>query len=306
MAKVGFIGLGRMGAGMTRNLLRHGHALALFDASADARRPFEGTGARIAESPREAAIDAEFVVTMLPDSKVVCDVVLGADGAIEGMSPGCMLIDMSTGRLADVLSLAEEVRRCGFTFVDAPVGRTPWDADAGTLLILAGGRVEDVERATPVLSAMGDEIVHAGPVGSGTKLKLVNNYLTVAGSALAAETLALGAKAGLQRDLLMKVLRSTVAGKGPLNVLYPKKVLAGDVTPLFSGRLAHKDLVLALELGNAVGSPLAMGGAARELYALANAHGRFDEDITALLLVLEQISLPSAPHTPPARSAPSP
>jgi|SRR5579862_32424 len=291
MAKVGFIGLGRMGAGMARNLIKGGHALTVFDVSPGALRPFAESGAHIASCSRDAATGADFVITMLPNSRAVRQTVLGDDGAIDGMPSGSVLIDMSTGGFEDALDIARELNRRGHAFIDAPVGRTPWDAEAGTLMILAGGTTEDIERARSLFECMGNELVHAGPVGSGVKLKLVNNYLTVVGSALVAETLTLGRKVGLDRDLLVRVLRSTVAGKGPLNVLYPKKVLAGDITPLFSGRLAHKDLVLALELANSVGSPLPLGAAARELYSLGQAYGRLDDDMTALLLVLESASL---------------
>lgn len=291
MANVGFIGLGRMGAGMARNLIKGGHALAVFDLAPAALQAFADSAARLASSPEDAASGADFVITMLPNSRVVRQAVLGDDGAIHGMPTGSMLIDMSTGAYGDVLDLAEEVGRRGHAFVDAPVGRTPWDAEAGTLMILAGGATGDIERARGIFACIGNELVHAGPIGSGMKLKLVNNYMTVVGSALVAETLTLGRKAGLDRDLLVRVLQSTVAGKGALNVLYPKKVLAGDVTPLFSGRLAHKDLVLALELANTLGSPLPLGAAARELYSLGQAHGRLDDDMTALLLVLEKVSL---------------
>lgn len=301
MANIGFIGLGRMGAGMARNLIKGGHALAVFDLAPGALKPFVESGARIANSSRDAAAGADFVITMLPNSRVVRQTVLGDEGAIQGMPIGSTLIDMSTGGYDDVLDLAEEVTRRGFAFIDAPVGRTPWDAEAGTLMILAGGAAEDIERARSIFDCMGNELVHAGPVGSGVKLKLVNNYLTVVGSALVAETLTLGRKVGLDRDLLVRVLQSTVAGKGPLNVLYPKKVLAGDITPLFSGRLAHKDLVLALELANTVGSPLPLGAAARELYSLGQAHGRLDDDMTALLLVLEKVSRAADDHSQTTR-----
>jgi 4-hydroxybutyrate dehydrogenase/sulfolactaldehyde 3-reductase len=276
-----------MGAGMARNLARRGHAVAAYDLSKAALEGLGESGARFATSAADAARGADFVITMLPNSKAVADVLFGSGAVAEHLGAGTLVIDMSTGATKDAIAAATKLAERGIAFIDAPVGRTPWDADAGTLLILVGGDADDVNRAKPILACMGNEIIHAGPVGSGTRLKLVNNYMTVVGSALVAETLALGAKVGLDRDLTVRVLQSTVAGKGPLNVLYPKKVLAHDTSPLFSGRLAQKDLLLAIDLADSTGTHLALGAAARDLYAQAERAGMLDRDMTALLEVLE-------------------
>jgi 4-hydroxybutyrate dehydrogenase/sulfolactaldehyde 3-reductase len=276
-----------MGAGMARNVAKCGHVVAAFDLSKDSLEALGESGARLAKSAADAARGADFLITMLPNSKAVADVLFGSGAVAEHMARGTMIIDMSTGASQDAVAAASRLAERGIAFIDAPVGRTPWDADAGTLLILVGGEADDVSRARSVLACMGNEIVHAGPVGSGTQLKLVNNYMTVVGSALVAETLALGAKVGLDRDLTVKVLQSTVAGKGPLNILYPKKVLAHDTSPLFSGRLAQKDLLLAIDLADSMGTHLALGAAARDLYSQAERAGKLDHDMTALLEVLE-------------------
>jgi 4-hydroxybutyrate dehydrogenase/sulfolactaldehyde 3-reductase len=301
MTAVAFIGLGRMGYGMARNLIKHGHAVTVFDRVQSIADAFRDATASIAKSPSEAACQAETVITMLPRPSDVRDAVLGPEGAATSLRKGGLIIDMSTGSPAESRRLGEDLEKLGLSLIDAPVGRTPMDAAAGTLLILAGGKAEDVERARPLLLCIGNEIIHAGPLGSGGTLKLVNNYMTVIGNAVAAETLAFGKRAGLDRDVLMRVLQSTVAGKGAINVIYPRKVLSGDVTPMFSTRLAHKDLVLALELANEVGVPLSLGGVAREMLSLAGARGRWDQDMTALLLVLEEISDGSTAGTPANR-----
>ncbi len=290
MAKVGFIGLGTMGAPMARNVLKGGHTLAVFDVHRPALDAFAGCAARLATTPADAADGAEIVVTVLPTSIDVEAAMFGPEGAAQQMAAGSLLIDCTTAAPHLSMALARRLAERGIRMVDAALGRPPWDAQAGTLLFLAGGEVDDIAAARPVLDCMGNEIIHCGPQGSGAKVKVINNYMSVSGMVLAAETLALGRKAGIDRDILMKVLQSTVAGRGAINVLYPKKVLAGDVTPLFAMRLAHKDLGLGLELGGRLGVPLGMGAAGREVLGLGNAWGRMEEDVTAILLVLEEIA----------------
>ena len=294
--KVAFIGLGIMGGAMARNLISRGHSLAVYDVLAHSVEAFRDQPCRLATSPEDAARDADFVITMLPNSPEVREVMLGANGACRSMKPGALLIEMSTSSASGSLALAKELNDLGFRMVDAPVGRTPRDAAAGTLLIIAGGTKQDVDQARPLFECLGDTIVHAGPQGHGIKLKLVNNYMSTVGTLLTAEALTLANKAGLDRDIVVQVLSSTTAGRGQLIVNYPKKVLAGDTSPDFPLRMAHKDVSNALALGAEVGSPLLLGAIAREMFALAGPWGRADQDWTAMLLLLEDIA--RAEHQP--------
>ena len=299
---IAFLGLGTMGAPMARNLIRGGHALAVFDVAQKALEPFRGLGCRIAASPGDAARDAEVVVTMLPDSAHVREVLLGASGACKTLRRGALVLEMSTIAASASLAIAKDLNASGFRMLDAPVGRTPRDAAAGTLLVIAGGAASDVEEARPLFECLGDSIVHAGPQGHGIKLKLVNNYMSTVGSVLTAEALTLANKAGLDRAVTVKVLSGTTAGRGQLIVNFPAKVLAGDVTPDFPLRMAHKDVSHALALGSEVGSPLMLGSIAREMFSLAGPWGRGDEDWTATLLLLEDLAraehLPALPKPP--------
>ena len=295
--KVAFLGLGTMGGPMARNLVRGGHALAVFDVADKAIAPFRGLGCRVAQSPEDAARDADTVVTMLPDSPHVREALLGASGACRSLRKGALVVEMSTIAASASLAIAKELNAAGFRMLDAPVGRTPRDAAAGTLLVIAGGDARDLEEARPLLECLGDSIVHAGPQGHGIKLKLVNNYMSTVGSLLTAEALTLANKAGLDRAVTVKVLSGTTAGRGQLIVNFPSKVLAGDVTPDFPLRMAHKDVSHALALGAEVGSPLMLGSIAREMFSLAGPWGRGDEDWTAALLLLEDLA--RAAHQPP-------
>ena len=298
---VGFIGVGVMGAPMARNLARAGHAIAVHDASTSALDAFRGGACRVARSAADAAVGADVVITMLPDSQHVRQALLGEDGACASFAQGRLVIDMSTiGASASIL-LGDELARRGYRSVDAPVGRTPRDAEAGTLLIIAGGDEGDIAEARPLFECLGDTIVHAGPRGHGIKLKLVNNYMSTVGTLLTAEALTLANKAGLDRAKTVEVLSSTTAGRGQLIVNYPRKVLAGDLRPDFPLRMAQKDVSHALDLGAELGSPLLLGSIAREMFALARPWGRADEDWTAMLLLLEDLS--RAEHLPPAPQA---
>lgn len=297
---VAFIGLGTMGAPMARNLVKGGHTLAVFDVSERALEPFRKL-CRVAASPREAAEGAEVVITMLPDSAHVREALLGAEGACGSLARGALVIEMSTIAAAASGALAAELARMGYRMVDAPVGRTPRDAAAGTLLVIAGGSARDVAEARPLFECLADGVVHAGPQGHGIRMKLVNNYMSAVGAVLTAEALTLANKAGLDRATTIRVLSGTTAGRGHLNVNYPGKVLAGDVTPDFSMRMAVKDMTHALGLGAELGAPLMLGAIAREVFALGTPWGRGDQDWTAALLLMEDLC--RAEHLPATEGA---
>lgn len=291
MSRIGFLGLGSMGGPMAGRLVGAGHQVSVFDVVPAAREAFAGyPGCRIAASPAEAAEGAEFLVTMLPETAHVRSALFGEAGAAAALPEGALVIEMSTGDALACFEIADLLAARGLRMIDAPVGRTPADAAAGTLLILAGGAEADLAEARPLLESLGDEIVHAGPLGHGIKLKLVNNYMSMIGMVMTAETLMFAERLGLDREQTVHVLQSTTAGRGQINVNFPKKVLAGDITPDFTLRLGLKDLSLALALAKSAGAPLALGGVSQQLFALAEAWGRAEQDCTAMLLLLEDIA----------------
>lgn len=285
--KVAFLGLGTMGGPMALNLIAKGHALAVYDIAAKSLARFEKESCRIAADPRDAAQGAEVVITVLPTSREVREAALAAAAV---MPAGTLFIDMSTGSAADSMALGRELAGRGIAMLDAPVGRTPADAERGTLMVMVGGDEKDVARARPLFEAMADTIHYMGPAGSGIRTKLVNNYISMVDMLLVAEALTLAAKCGLDRHKVVEVIQGTAAGKGQINVNYPKKVLAGDITPDFPLRMGLKDIGLALDLGAELGSPLALGSTAREYFALARSWGRENQDCTAMLLLLEDIA----------------
>lgn len=283
MAVIAFIGLGQMGAPMASNLLRQGHQLSVFDVNADAVQRLVEKGAQPARSPAQAAEGAEFVITMLPNGDLVRSVLLGEGGVCESLSPQALVIDMSTIHPLQTDKLIADLRAKGFSMMDVPVGRTSDHAVAGTLLLLAGGTPDQVKRATPVLMAMGNELINAGGPGMGIRVKLINNYMSIALNALSAEAAVLCEALGLSFDVAMQVMSGTPAGKGHFTTSWPNKVLKGDLSPAFMIDLAHKDLGIALDVANQLHVPMPLGAASREVYNQARAAGRGREDWTAIL-----------------------
>ena len=297
MTRIAFLGLGVMGGSMARNLLRAGFDVAGFDVSAAARERLADTPMRAAASPADAAQGADLLITMLPTSHHVHEALFGEHGAAAALRAGALVVEMSTGDAVQTDRIAAELLARGLRCVDAPVGRTPREAAAGKALIMAGGDEADIAELQPVFAAMADTVVHVGPRGTGIRLKLVNNYMSMVGMVLTGEALMFAAKLGLDRATTVRVLSGTTAGRGQLLTNFPGKVLAGDITPDFPLRMGFKDINLAMSLAASVGAPLGLGGYARELFALAPAWGREEQDCTAMLLLLEDLA--RVPHAVP-------
>lgn len=289
MATVAFFGLGAMGSPIAAHLARDGHRLSVFDLSPEACARLAALGARVGTDPADAARGCEFIITLLPTSREVRQVLEGPQGALASAPRGALFVDMTTGAIADFTQLHREVRARGMGLVDSPIARGPDYAAERRNLFLMGGDAAEIERVRPVLGPVCEEIVHCGPAGSALKTKIINNYLASVSVVANAEALALARAAGLDRDFLRTLWKRTVAGRGALETVYPGKALAGDFTPGFSARLARKDLQLAQALGEQHGVPLLTGAAAREMFTLQQAVGRIDDDWTALLDVLERL-----------------
>jgi 4-hydroxybutyrate dehydrogenase/sulfolactaldehyde 3-reductase len=279
---VAFIGLGTMGRPMALNILKRGFAVRAFDIVPAAVDALAASGATAAASPADAARGADVVITMLPNSSHVEEAVFGANGIGQGIAPAALYIDMSTIAPATTDALAARLAQRGIRMVDAPVGRQQQHAVEGKLLIMAGGGEGDLERARPILDCMGDTIIHCGPVGSGARMKLVNNFMSITLNATTAEALVLAEASGLDVELARKVMLGTVAGTGHMGSTYPAKVLKGDLSPGFMIDLALKDLRLALELGQALGLGLDTGCTAEKAYVGAAEAGHGRHDWTAL------------------------
>ena len=288
MSKVGFIGVGTMGGPMARNIAKGGHQVKAFDVNKQAVAALADAGIAAADSAIAAASDVDIVITMLPNSQHVEEAAFGAQGFAPALAKGALYMDMSTIAPATTDSIAKRMAERGIAMVDAPVGRQQSHAVAGKLLIMVGGADADVARARPILSLMGDTIVHCGPVGMGARMKLVNNYMSIVLNVLSAEALILAERSGLDPNLAREVMLGTAAGQGHFGSTYPAKVLKGDLTPGFMVDLAYKDLGLAVDLADGIGAPVATGLAARAAYEQARAQERGRQDWTALYAMMRE------------------
>lgn len=288
METIGFIGLGRMGRPMASNLCRKGFRVIAYDVNPAAVAELAALQARPAEDVAEVARSSTAIVTMLPDPKTVDSVVLGPDGILSQAASGSLIMDMSTIDPKTTDRLAARAAEKGVAFVDAPVGRLASHADKGESLFMVGAAPQDFARVKPMLEAMGTTIFHCGPAGSGTRTKLVNNYLAISSCQMNAEALALSQRLGLDLATTLDVLYGTTAFNGQLKINWPNKVLKEDISPGFTIDLAHKDLTLVVDAANEARVPMPMAAAAREAFSFARATGFGGKDFSAMVDVLCQ------------------
>lgn len=290
--QVGFIGIGVMGRPMVLNLLKADHAVTIF-----ARHPEKAevqevlkAGAKQAPSSRAVAMASDIVITMVPNSPQVEEVVAGAQGILEGARKGLIIVDMSTIAPAVSRTLAEKAAAQGVHFLDAPVSGGSQGAVNGTLTIMVGGEQQIFEQVRPVLEAMGkkENIFYVGPVGSGEVVKLVNNILCGAIAAAIAESFVLGVKAGADTETMAKIIGVSSGASWQLANQFPLRAFNGSFQPGFMTDLLYKDLGLALDLAQECHAPDKMTALTRQMYEKAREAGYGREDYTSLLKVLEK------------------
>ena len=272
MSKVGFIGVGTMGFPMATNILSKGNDLSFYDpyVQDQNKSKLESLGGKYRTSIKDLLEDRDFIISMLPNSKNVKDVCLDNDGLLNQNYKNYIYIDMSTILPADSIFINDAFKVQNITMYDAPVARLVNNAIDGTLLILVGGDKDKFELIKPLLKTMGSDVVYCGTNGSGSKMKIINNYMSIVSNIVTAETLSLVEKSGIDLDLAIQLLTTTAAGKGHLNVSYPMKVLKKDLSPGFKNTLALKDLRLALEQGSLDGIDLNTGKSALKSYEEAD------------------------------------
>lgn len=287
--RVAFIGLGIMGAPMARNLLAAGYRLTVCNRSHGPVDALAGDGAEPAATPAEAAAAADFVITMLPDSPQVREVVAGERGVLAGARPGTLLIDMTTMSPIVARELAAQVAERGCAMLDAPVSGGDVGARDGTLSIMVGGEAADLERARPLLEVLGSRIVHVGPSGSGQLVKACNQLVVTQHFAAVSEALVLASKAGLDLERVLDVLSAGLAGSRIMEVRR-RNLLDRDFRPGFKLDLLAKDLEIVHATARELRVPLPMTAAAAELVEAARIAGHGEDDNSALLTVLERLA----------------
>ena len=285
---VGFIGLGTMGAPMARNVMKKGHRLVVHDTQAAAVQSLVDAGAHAATTPREVAASCDVVITMLPDAPDVEHVALGADGIVEGIRSGSVYIDMSTIDPATTRKVGAAIAAKSASMIDSPVGKTADAAVSGTLTLMVGGPADVVARVRPVLDCMGTDFFHCGELGAGQTIKLINNLLATCIAEATFEALVTGRKAGLSLETMVSVFKTTMAWSSQLAIAMPKRPLAGDFSPGFMMKLAHKDCRLALQMTEMLGVAAPVGRATLASLAEGLQRGLADNDVGALLKLREE------------------
>src|SRR3954469_23337458 len=285
--RVAFLGLGIMGEPMAANLVRAGYELRVWNRTPSRSADFAtGYGAHPPPSPSAAADTADVLITMVPDGREVKDVLFGDRGAAQGMRRGSLVIDMSTIAPRDSMEIAERLQKEEIGFLDAPVTGSRPKAEDGTLTIMAGGSETDFERARPVLEAMGKLVVHVGPQGHGSVVKLLNNTTAAVNALAVAEALVAARAAGVDPDALRTVMAAGSGGSAMLE-LKAGPMLEHDFEPLF--KLAHmlKDVRHYLDEARRRGAPTELGSAAERLYAWSDRNGMGEQDFAAVMSAVE-------------------
>ena len=286
--QIGFIGLGNMGVPMAGRLLDGGYKLIVNDIRQDAARPLLARGATWAASPAEVAAVAQTVITILPTSREVREVLLGTKGLLDGLRPGSLVLEMTSADPSVTRELEREVATRGSALIDAPVSGGVRGAVEGTLAIMVGGDPALLERARPVLARMGKNIFHAGPVGAGHAIKLVNNMCSGGILALTIEAVAVAARAGVDPTRAVEILQASSGRSNASDNKFPRFILNGAFDAGFAIRLMMKDLDGYGRLAQEAGVPSPVARAAAEIYRVAMARGMAEQDHTAIARIIEE------------------
>src|SRR5207253_11447748 len=294
--KIGFIGIGAMGQPMLANVLKKGHNVVAYDVVEAALDGAIKLGAARVASSAAAARDSELVITILPSSSHVESAYLGSGGVLEGIGAGRLCIDMSTIDPSVSRRVAEAVSRRGARFLDAPVSGGVPRATDGTLAIMVGGDARDFEEARPVLAAMGANIIHVGPVGSGEVAKLCNNLIAGVAMVAVSEAFRIAEGFGVDPKILTSVISKSSGNTWamehghPVPGMVPTSAANRDYAPGFMTDLMCKDLGLAVSAARQLRVPVFVASAAQELLRLASSHGLGRKGFSAVYAFLKPSS----------------
>jgi 2-hydroxy-3-oxopropionate reductase len=272
---------------MAENLIEAGYDLVVYNRTRAKAEELEG--AMVAGSPKEVAERSDLIITMLPDSPQVDEVLAGEDGVFEGVEEGNLIVDMSTISPVVTEELSEQARERGASMLDAPVSGGDVGAIDGTLSIMVGGSEEDFGRALPLFEVMGDTVIHVGPVGTGQVVKAANQIVVALTIEAVSEALVLGSRGGVAPEKILDVLGGGLAGNKVMEVKR-EKLLDHSFDPGFKVELHHKDLGIALAAGREYGVTLPVTAVVDQMLQDLITNGRGDRDHSALLTLVEESS----------------
>ena len=295
---VGFIGLGNMGHPMAANLLKARYDLTVHDLRREMGQPLEDAGATWGTSPKNVAARSDVVLTSLPGPKEVEAVVLGENGIFAGLNSGSAYIDLSTNSPTTLQKIAQIGASRGFHVLDAPISGGVFGARDGTLTIYVGGEQADFERFQPLFQSIGNHVAYMGPTGSGHVTKLVNNLIMFINFAGVCEGMAMGARAGLQPQALLDVIKTSTGDSMYLRRTIGLLLAGEDVNS--AADLAVKDVHLAVELGRDLNIPLELGPLLEDVFRRFCDAGRGQEDQLEIMRDFMQRSGVDVPKRKPA------
>jgi len=283
---IGFIGLGIMGKPMARNLMKAGYQLVVYNRTPDPMNELAAEGARAASNPRAVAEQSDVVITMLPDSPQVQEVMTDEHGVLASARAGTLVIDMSTISPVVTQKLAQAAQARGVRMLDAPVSGGDIGAQQGTLSIMVGGSAEDFEQAKPLFEVLGKTIVHVGGTGAGQVVKACNQIVVALTIEAVSEALVLGSKAGVDPAVILRVLSGGLAANRVMEVRGPN-FLQHNFQPGFKIALHHKDLGIALAAGREYGVSLPVTAIVDQMLQALKLRGQGEQDHSALLTLIE-------------------
>jgi 2-hydroxy-3-oxopropionate reductase len=289
MSKIGFIGLGIMGKPMSKNLLKAGHSLVVYDIVKEAVEEVRQAGAEVGSSPKDVASKAKIIITMLPNSPQVKAVVLGENGVVEGAQKGSLLVDMSS--IAPLVSreVAAALAPKGIRMLDAPVSGGQPKAIDGTMSIMVGGAQADFDEMVPIFKVLGASYVLTGDIGAGNVTKLANQIIVAVNIAAVSEALVMATKAGVDPDLVYKAIRGGLAGSTVLDAKAPL-MMDRKFNPGFRINLHIKDLANVLETSHGIGVPLPMTAGVMEILQALKVDGLGECDHGAIVQFYEKLA----------------
>jgi 3-hydroxyisobutyrate dehydrogenase len=294
--QLGYIGLGNMGAALARRLLRK-DKMRIYDLRPETMARLAELGGIASQSPAALAAQSDLVMTCLPTSKDVQQVIFAGDGLASGLKKGSVIADMTTGDPNATREMAKELSKSGITLIDAPVSGGPHGADAGTIAIMIGAPADIYARVQPIFETISPNIFHCGDVGTGHTMKLVNNVIAAGVRMVTFEALTMGIKSGLSMETCARVLAKGSARSYSTEITLPKFV-KGELKTNFTLGLMHKDVRLATELGVASASPMPVCNLVREIFLIALNDMGAEADVNRLIHLYErQSKVEFAPKT---------
>jgi 2-hydroxy-3-oxopropionate reductase len=289
MEKIGFVGLGIMGKPMSKNLIKAGHKLVVYDIVPQPVEELKQLGAEVGASPADVASKSDIVITMLPNSPHVKQAILGEKGVVEGAKSGALVVDMSSIAPLVAREVGAELAKKGIRMLDAPVSGGEPKAIEGTLSIMVGGEKADFDRMFPIFKAMGSSAVLTGALGAGNVTKLANQIIVALNIAAVSEALVLATKAGVDPNLVFQAIRGGLAGSTVLEAKAPL-MMDRKFNPGFRINLHIKDLGNVLETSREVGVPLPLSAAVMEIMQALKVDGMGGNDHSAIVRFYEKLA----------------